>query len=434
LGLVHHLWQPISGEFDDYIAHPKPNNYRSLHTGVIGPENKALEVQIRTFEMHNHAELGVAAHWRYKEGATKPSGGEDKISWLRQILQWKDDSNDGQALADLFKNELFQDRIYVLTPQGRVVDMAAGASPVDFAYHLHTDLGHRCRGAKVDGAIVPLNTPLKNGQRVEILTAKQGTPSRDWLNPTLGYLVTPRARAKVRHWFRYQYFTENIAQGRDILDRELRRMGATDISIDKIAQKLNESKGDEFFAAIGRGDVSIKQLSDGIISLRAPVPVATQVKRGLPNASRHKPGEVLIEGVGGLPITLARCCQPLPPVAIVGYMTQGRGVTVHKADCSNILRVQGERKVRLLAASWAGDLEQFSCDILVVAYDRHGLLRDISDIFTKAQMAVTRVNTETQGEMATMAFRVLVSQPQQIQRALGKISALANVVSAIERE
>jgi GTP pyrophosphokinase len=434
LGLVHHLWQPISGEFDDYIAHPKANNYRSLHTGVIGPENKALEVQIRTVEMHNHAELGVAAHWRYKEGAAKPSGGEDKISWLRQILQWKDDLADGQALADLFKNELFQDRIYVLTPQGRVVDMAAGASPVDFAYHLHTDLGHRCRGAKVDGVIVPLNTPLKNGQRVEILTAKQGTPSRDWLNPTLGYLVTPRARAKVRHWFRYQYFTENIAQGRDILDRELRRMGASDIGIDKIAQKLNEPKGDEFFAAIGRGDVSIKQLSDAIVSLRAPVPVVSQTKRGLPNAARHKPDEVLIEGVSGLPITLARCCQPLPPAAIIGYMTQGRGVTIHRADCSNVLRVQGERKARLLAASWAGDVEQFSSDILVVAYDRHGLLRDISDIFTKAQMAVTRVNTETQGEMATMAFRVMVSQSQQIQRALEKISALTNVVSAIERE
>ncbi len=434
LGLVHHLWQPISGEFDDYIAHPKANNYRSLHTGVIGPENKALEVQIRTFDMHNHAELGVAAHWRYKEGATKASGGEDKISWLRQILQWKDDLADGQALADLFKNELFQDRIYVLTPQGRVVDLPSGASPVDFAYHLHTDLGHRCRGAKVDGVIVTLNTPLKNGQRVEILTAKQGTPSRDWLNPTLGYLVTPRARAKVRHWFRYQYFTENIAQGREILDRELRRLGLIDTNIDKIAQKLNEPKGDEFFAAIGRGDVSVKQLSDAVISLRTPVPVAAPVRRGLPNASKHKPDEVLIEGVGGLPMTLARCCQPAPPAAIVGYMTQGRGVTVHRADCSNVLRVQGERKARLLAASWAGDVEQFSCDILVVAYDRHGLLRDISDIFTKAQMAVTRVNTETQGEMATMAFRVLVNQPQQIQRALGKISALANVVSAIERE
>lgn len=434
LGIVHHLWQPISGEFDDYIAHPKSNDYRSLHTGMIGPENKALEVQIRTFDMHNHAELGVAAHWRYKEGVTKATGGEDKISWLRQILQWKDDLADGQALADLFKNELFQDRIYVLTPQGRVVDLAAGASPVDFAYHLHTDLGHRCRGAKVDGAIVPLNTPLKNGQRVEILTAKQGTPSRDWLNPSLGYLVTPRARAKVRHWFRYQFFAENIAQGRDMLERELRRLGAVDVNTDKIAQKLNESKGDEFFAAIGRGDISVKQLSDAIVSQLAPVPTVPAVKRAVVSKSNSKADAVLIGGVDGLPVTLARCCQPAPPAAIVGYATQGRGVTVHRADCSNMLRVQGERKARLLAASWAGEAEQFSSDIAIVAYDRHGLLRDISDIFAKEHIAVTRVNTETQAETATMAFRVMVSQSQQIKRALHKILTLSNVVSAVEKD
>ena len=433
LGIVHHLWQPISGEFDDYIAHPKSNDYRSLHTGMIGPENKAMEVQIRTFDMHNYAELGVAAHWRYKEGAVKATGSEDKIAWLRQILLWKDDLADGQALADLFRNELFQDRIYVLTPQGRVVDLAAGASPVDFAYHLHTDLGHRCRGAKVDGAIVPLNTPLKNGQRVEILSAKQGTPSRDWLNPALGYLVTPRARAKVRHWFRYQYFAENIAQGRDMLERELRRLGAVDVNTDKIAQKLNEPKGDEFFAAIGRGDISIKQLSDAIMSQLAPAPLVPAVKRTLVSKSSNKVDAVLIGGVDGLPVTLARCCEPVPPVAIIGYATQGRGVTVHRASCSNMLRVQGERKARLLAASWAGEAEQFSSNIAITAYDRHGLLRDISDIFAKEHIAVTRVNTETQAEMATMAFRVMVSQPQQIKRALHKILMLSNVVSAIEK-
>jgi GTP pyrophosphokinase len=433
LGIVHHLWQPIAGEFDDYIAHPKSNHYQSLHTGMLGPEHKALEVQIRTFAMHNYAELGVAAHWRYKEGATKTTGTEDKVAWLRQILQWKDDVADGQALADLFKNELFQDRIYVLTPQGRVVDLAAGASPVDFAYHLHTDLGHRCRGAKVDGAIVPLNTPLKNGQRVEILTAKQGTPSRDWLNPALGYLVTPRARAKVRHWFRYQFFAENIGQGRDVLDRELRRLGANDVNLDKLANKVGEPRGDEFFAAIGRGDVSVKQLSDAIAALQAPLPVAVVAKRGLPQAGKYKSDTVLIEGVGGLPVIFARCCQPVPPAMIMGYATQGRGVTIHRADCSNVTRVQGERKARLLAASWAGEVEQFSCEIQVAAYDRHGLLRDISDIFTKAHIAVTQVNTESRGEMADMLFRILVTQPEQVQRVLSKILALTNVVSAVER-
>ena len=433
LGLIHHLWQPISGEFDDYIAHPKSNDYRSLHTGVIGPENKALEVQIRTFDMHNHAELGVAAHWRYKEGATKATGAEDKIAWLRQILQWKDEVADGRELAELFKNELFQDRIYVLTPQGRVIDLAAGASPVDFAYHVHSDLGHRCRGAKVDGVIVPLNTPLRNGQRVEILTVKQGTPSRDWLNPALGYLVTPRARAKVRHWFRYQYFEENIAQGRDILDREVKRLGASDVNLDKLAIKLGEPKGDEFLAAIGRGDISARQLDDAIQSQMAPLPAIEPAKRSnIRVAAKPGSNDILIEGVGNLPVTIAHCCQPSPPAAIVGYATQGRGVTIHHQDCPNVLRVEGERKARLLAASWGEEGgERIVCDIAVEAFDRHGLLRDISDIFTKERMPLVRVNTDTNDGVATMRFHVNFANQQQLNRALARIQGLSNVIHAV---
>lgn len=430
LGLIHHLWQPISGEFDDYIANPKSNDYRSLHTGVIGPENKALEVQIRTYDMHRHAELGVAAHWRYKEGATKATGAEDKIAWLRQILQWKDEVADGRELAELFKNELFQDRIYVLTPQGRVIDLAAGASPVDFAYHVHSDLGHRCRGAKVDGVIVPLNTPLKNGQRVEILTVKQGAPSRDWLNPALGYLVTPRARAKVRHWFRYQHFEENIAQGRDILDREVRRLGMSDVNLDKLAGKLGEPKGDEFLAAIGRGDISARQLVDAIQAQMAPQPALEPVKRGPRPAAKSSGHDILIEGVDNLPVTLARCCQPAPPAAIVGYATQGRGVTIHRRDCPNMLRIEGERKARLLDASWGEESERFVCEIAVEAFDRHGLLRDISDIFTKEHMPVVRVNTDTAEGMATMYFRLHFTSLQQLNRALARIKRLSNVVNA----
>lgn len=428
LGLVHHVWQPISGEFDDYIAHPKSNDYRSLHTGVIGPENKALEVQIRTFDMHRHAELGVAAHWRYKEGTTKNTGTEDKIAWLRQILQWKDEIADGRELAELFKNELFQDRIYVLTPQGRVIDLAAGASPVDFAYHVHSDLGHRCRGAKVDGVIVPLNTPLKNGQRVEILTVKQGTPSRDWLNPALGYLVTPRARAKVRHWFRYQFFEENIAQGRDILDREIRRVGASDVNLDKLAAKLGETKGDEFLAAIGRGDISIHQLVEAMHAQMAPLPVIAPPKR-VRNAHKPDSNAILIEDVGNLPVTLARCCNPAPPAAIIGYATQGRGVTIHRGDCVNVLRVNDERRARLLAASWGDEGEHFTCQIVVEAFDRHGLLRDISDILAKEHLPVVRVNTDTQEGIAKMSFYIQLINIQQLNRALTRIRALANVVN-----
>ncbi|MHB1676871.1 MAG: RelA/SpoT family protein [Sulfuriferula sp.] len=432
LGLIHHLWQPIAGEFDDYIAHPKSNDYRSLHTGVIGPENKALEVQIRTFAMHQHAELGVAAHWRYKEGVSGGTEIAHKIAWLRQILQWKDEIADGRELAELFKNELFQDRIYVLTPQGRVIDLEAGASPVDFAYHVHSDLGHRCRGAKVDGVIVPLNTPLKNGQRVEILTVKQGAPSRDWLNPALGYLLTSRARAKVRHWFRYEHFAENVAAGREMLDRELRRLGLSDVSLDKLAVTLGEPKGGEFLAAIGRGDITSHQLVAAIQAQMSPLVPVSQPKRSLRDLTTSEGQRILIEGVSDLPVTLARCCHPSPPASIVAYATQGRGITVHRYDCANILRLNEERRARLLSANWGADEQSCSSEIMVEAFDRHGLLRDISDILAKEKVSVVRVNTESQGDMAVMHFHVHIPHANQLARILGRIRNLANVVAAIQ--
>lgn len=433
LGIVHNLWQPIPGEFDDYIAHPKSNDYRSLHTSVIGPEGRALEVQIRTFDMHRHAELGVAAHWRYKEGSGAAAGAEDKIAWLRQILHWKDEVADSSELAELFRNELFQDRIYVLTPQGRVIDLPAGATPVDFAYHVHSDLGHRCRGAKVDGVIVPLNTPLKNGQRVEILTVKQGAPSRDWLNPALGYLATPRARAKVRHWFKYLHFDENVAQGRDLLDRELHRLGVSGINLEKLAPKLGESRVEEFLAALGRGDITPRQLVTAVqeqIVPAAPIPVRKRPARARDTLSRSG---VLIEGVGDLPVTLARCCNPAPPDPIAGYATQGRGVTIHRRDCPNILRVSGERLPRLLAAEWGEEGSAFDSEIRVEAYDRHGLLRDISDILARERLAVVRVNTESKKGMAAMHFGVRAASLDQISRALSRIQTLPNVIEAVRK-
>ncbi|HET9112846.1 MAG TPA: bifunctional (p)ppGpp synthetase/guanosine-3',5'-bis(diphosphate) 3'-pyrophosphohydrolase [Burkholderiales bacterium] len=431
LGLVHHLWQPIAGEFDDYIAQPKSNDYRSLHTGVVGPENKALEVQIRTFDMHRHAELGMAAHWRYKEGASSGDEINHKIAWLRQILKWKDEVADGRELAELFKNELFQDRIYVLTPQGRVIDLAAGASPVDFAYHVHSDLGHRCRGAKVDGVIVPLNTPLKNGQRVEILTAKQGAPSRDWLNPSLGYLATSRARARVRHWFRYEHFDENVATGRETLDRELRRSGGSDISVDKLAARLGSAKGDEFLAAIGRGDISSHQLTATIQALLPQSVIGSSPGRALRNRKSGEDRRILIEGVSDLPVTMARCCHPSPPGSIVGYATQGRGITIHRYDCANVSRLGEERKQRLLAAHWDEDEEAGSCEIRVQAFDRHGLLRDVSDILAKEKISVIRVNTESRGDMAIMHFQVHGAGEEQLARVLEWLRRLPNVFEAI---
>jgi GTP pyrophosphokinase len=349
LSIAHELWQPIQSEFDDYIARPKPNGYRSLHTAVRGPRDLSVEVQIRTRQMHHDSELGVAAHWRYKENKKSESGVDEKISWLRQILAWKEELADSGELQAQFKNELLQDRVYVLTPQGKVIDLPKGATPVDFAYVVHTDLGHRTRGAKIDGSIVPLNTKLQTGQRVEILTAKQGGPSRDWLSPRLGFLQSARSRAKVRHWFSEQNFDDSVAQGRTLLDRELHRVGVTDINQEKLAQKLRFNKLDDLLAALGRGDITPRRVSLAIAQ-DAPAPAPrSSASQTLPTAS----GNVLIEGVGNLMIRTARCCHPAKPDAIIGYVTRDRGITIHRRDCPFMQRVPEEREDRLLEARWA---------------------------------------------------------------------------------
>jgi len=355
LGLVHNLWQPIPGEFDDYIAHPKSNDYRSLHTAVVGPRGLAIEVQIRTHEMHQHSELGVAAHWRYKEGGKSNAQFDEKIAWLRQILEWKDELSEGGDLLEQFHNSLFHDQVYVLTPQGRVIDLPKGATPVDFAYHVHTDLGHRTRGAKVDGNIVPLSYKLQNGQRVEILTVKQGAPSRDWLMPTLGYLQSSRARAKVRHWFRQQELESDLAQGRVILDRELQRLGATALNQEKLAQKLHLDHLDDLLVALGRGEMTPRQVALVIQEEQAPktpTVVASVAPMARPSVTIGESVVVDIEGVGNLLVRAAKCCGPVPPVAIVGYVTRERGVTLHRRDCPVMQRLPDQRRDRLLAASW----------------------------------------------------------------------------------
>ncbi|MBI3222394.1 MAG: bifunctional (p)ppGpp synthetase/guanosine-3',5'-bis(diphosphate) 3'-pyrophosphohydrolase [Nitrosomonadales bacterium] len=354
LSLVHELWPPIGGEFDDYIAHPKSNNYRSLHTAVIGPRALALEVQIRTREMHQHSELGVAAHWRYKEGKQSDSKFDEKIVWLRQILEWKEDLAARGDLLEQFKNELFHDQVYVLTPQGKVIDLPRGATPVDFAYLLHTDLGHRTRGAKVNGSIVPLNYKLQNGQRVEILTAKQGAPSRDWLNPSLGYLQSSRSRAKVRAWFKSQNYDDSIAQGRVQLDRELHRLGIATINQEKLAQRLHFNKLEDFLAALGRNELT-------------PHRIATAIQAELPNkqldiakpvvhkTSGHRAtgADITVGGVGNLMTKMAKCCSPAKPDVIVGYVTRDRGITIHRQDCAFMQRLKDGRQERVLSAKWA---------------------------------------------------------------------------------
>ncbi|MGZ5262053.1 MAG: RelA/SpoT family protein, partial [Burkholderiales bacterium] len=368
LGLVHQLWSPLPKEFDDYIAKPKSNHYRSLHSAVIGPEGKVVEIQIRTHEMHQHSELGVAAHWRYKEDARHDRGYQEKIAWLRQILEWKDEVSDANELTEQFKTELFSDTLYVLTPQGRVVDLPAGATPIDFAYHVHTELGHRCRGAKVDGAIVPLNTPLRNGQQVEILTAKQGGPSRDWLNASLGFIKSHAARTKVRQWFNRQNLEADLAHGRSLLDKELQRHGATALNLDKLATDLGYSKLSDALIDIARGELGPKQLQDAIKPATVgPEPLDAVQPIARTSRSSGK-SSVLIVGVDKLLTLTAKCCKPAPPERIVGFVTRGRGISVHRVDCSNFKRLDPERCV---AAEWGEATgATFPVDVMVEALDR----------------------------------------------------------------
>lgn len=435
LGLIHSLWQPIPGEFDDYIARPKSNNYRSLHTAVIGPQGLALEVQIRTHEMHHDSELGVAAHWRYKEGGKADTKFDEKIAWLRQILAWKDEVSDNGNLLEQFSNALIQDKVYVLTPQGKVIDLPQGATPVDFAYTLHTDLGHRTRGAKVDGNIVPLNYKLQNGQRVEILTAKQGAPSRDWLTPSLGYLHSPRARAKVRNWFKLEHFEDDVAQGRNKLDRELHRLGlgAGIVNQEKIAQKFHFSKLEEFLAAIGRNELTEHQIEQALREEHAPE-VEEDSKQPLfsqpASTPKSSPG-IIIEGVGNVLTNLAKCCKPAPQEAIVGYVTRGRGVTIHRRSCAFIARLDETRQNKLLHAQWgSSSATRTDVDIEIEAYDRQALLRDISDLFAREKINVTQVNTVSRNQQARMQFSVEITNLDQLNRLLALIKQVPGVAVA----
>ncbi|HWA14666.1 MAG TPA: bifunctional (p)ppGpp synthetase/guanosine-3',5'-bis(diphosphate) 3'-pyrophosphohydrolase [Burkholderiales bacterium] len=432
LGLVHNLWTPIPREFDDYIARPKANDYRSLHTAVVGPESRVLEVQIRTQEMHQHAELGVAAHWKYKEGGRGTgSAFEQKIAWLRRVLDWRDELGDAGELAEYFKTELFQDSVYVVTPQGRVVDLPRGSTPVDFAYHLHSELGHRCRGAKVNGQIVPLTYVLSNGQRVEIIAAKEGGPSRDWLNPALGYLKSHRARTKVRQWFNSRQLAQAVAEGRAALEKELQRLGRTGQNLEELAGRMGFGKVDELFAAQARGEVSPRQLLAGLgMEAAASEPQAPAAPAAPPHPRPGSSG-VLIVGVDKLLTVLARCCKPVPPDPIVGFVTRGRGVTIHRQDCGNVARLPAER---LIEADWGKTGEsRFPVDVEIVAGSHPALMRDILDVFTREKVRVASSASYSQDLSARMAFTLEVGDQAQLRRILSIVRELPGVESARRR-
>lgn len=422
LAVVHGLWEPILDEYDDYIAKPKPNGYQSLHSAVTGPEGATIEVQIRTQAMHRHAELGVAAHWHYKERL--PS----RIAWSRGFLSSGDASESGTDLIERFKRVAFQQRIYLLTPEGHVIDLPTGATPVDFAYAVHTDVGHRCRGAKVDGVIAPLTQRLASGQQVEILTARDGRPSRDWLNANLGYMTTPSARAKVRRWFKQQDYELHLAQGRALLERERRRLGLTEINIADLAKGFDK-QAEDLLAALGGGAIGPAQLSQALSAQLPPKPPAAP-----PRAPQKQPGargNLLVEGSRNVLHRMAGCCRPVPGEPIGGYVTAlGQGVSVHRRDCPNLKNLAAQRPEKMVAVGWDATVaESYPVEIVVAARDRRGLLRDVSDAVTNEKINITGVNTRSEQSSGTaqMRFTIEVGGAEQLERVLSRVSRLQGV-------
>jgi GTP pyrophosphokinase len=428
LGVVHGLWRHIPGEFDDYIATPKANLYQSIHTAVIGPEEKTLEVQIRTRDMHHHAELGVAAHWRYKENARHDTDFERRIVWMRHWLERREFSDVNADLPDYIDTDLEATRIYVLTPHGKVIELPKGSTPLDFAYSIHTDIGHTCRGARVDGHIVQLNRALRSGETVEILTAKNGTPSRDWLNPHLGYLHSSKARNRVKQWFKHLDFEHHVELGRSMLEREMMRLSVSHKpDLEAVAAKHNLQHVEDVYAAIGRGDLSPIQVA-GVGGRLRPV---VRPKHPTPEKSAEVKGEVVVAGVDDLMTAIARCCKPVPYDPIVGFVTKGRGVTVHRQDCANMRALNEEQRERLVEVHWSDQQSQntYAVDFLVVASDRKGLLRDISAILTNDDIDVIGVNTNSdrKTDTASMRFTVEVCDMDQLSRLLTKVEQLPDV-------
>jgi GTP pyrophosphokinase len=455
LGIVHNIWAPIPKEFDDYISRPKSNGYRSLHTVVVAEDGRALEVQIRTAEMHRFAEYGVAAHWRYKEtGGSQASGAQkydEKIAWLRQLLAWKSEVVDtvvGQEeikreWVEKLKSTVLDDRIYVLTPQARIIELPNGATPIDFAYHLHSDLGHRCRGARVDGTMVPLNTPLKNGQTVEIISAKGSVqaagPSRDWLSP--GYVVSPRTRSKIRAWFNAIEHRETVATGRGHIEKTLQREGKTAVNLEELAHKLGFSKIEDLFLSVGKEEFSLRHVEQALHgeeqagkALKAVNPdelVIAKKSKASSIVQGAKSG-VLVVGTDGLMTQLAKCCRPAPPDPIVGFVTRGKGVSIHRVSCKNFAQMRSRTPERVIQTAW-GNAESetvYPVDIFVLASDRQGLLRDISDIFLREKINVIGVSTQSSKGQARMAFTAEIRSTAQLMKALTVIREVNGVLEA----
>lgn len=433
LGVVHNLWSYLPGEFDDYIANPKENNYQSLHTAVIGPEGRTVEVQIRTHDMHRQAELGVAAHWRYKEGSPPEAAFDQKIRFIRHILEPSDRDDE---LLDQIRDDVFEDRVYAVSPKGDVAEMPAGSTPLDFAYHVHTQVGHRCRGAKVNGRIVPLSYKVQNGDKIEIITASEAKPSRDWLNPQLGYLAATRSRAKVRSWFRQQDKEQNRRQGREMLDRELARLNVRDIPANEIAKHLKFKDSTALCTALGAGDLSTAAIATALQNLRRDEYGEILKKPRQRKSKAAQRNKTSISGIGDLLSTFARCCRPVPPEHIAGYITQGRGVSIHRQDCGNFLRLNSRNPERVIEVDWGNsEHASYPAELKLYAYDRQGLLRDISSVLADEKISVLAMQTKSDKKrmQAIMELSIEVPDLPALSRIISRLEQVPNVTSVRRR-
>jgi GTP pyrophosphokinase len=427
LGIIHTNWRPIPNEFDDYIAAPKDNFYQSLHTAIIYDDGKPLEVQIRTPEMNQNAEYGIAAHWRYKEKLARDEQYEQRINWLKKLMEWRQEVEDANEFVDGMKTDVFQDRVYVFTPRGDIIDLPAGSTPIDFAYHVHTEIGNRCRGAKINGKLVTLDYQLKTGDQVEILTAKQGGPSRDWLNPNLGLVQTQRARSKIRAWFKHQNREQNLQQGKVILEREMKRLGMAEYDLTKISQQFDFRTLDDLYVAVGCGDVSLghiintlseeEKTDNNFLNLRPSVAPPDENKNA-----------VAVLGLKNLLTTYAKCCKPVPGDEIVGYITRGRGATIHRQDCPNMLRMKDRE--RIVKVAWGEPRNTFPIEIQIKAYDRQGLMVDISNILNDENINLKDIRLNLTHNLAYIILIIEISDIAQLSRVLTKIENLPNVMEA----
>jgi GTP pyrophosphokinase len=428
IGVVHSLWTPIPGEFDDYIATPKENGYQSLHTAVVGMDGKTLEVQIRTQYMHEVAEYGIASHWLYKEGGRRNPRFEEQVAALREEIEVRKEE-DARRFVTGVSGDFFQDRVYVFTPKGQVLDLPAGATPIDFAYYIHTEIGHRCRGAKVNGNWVPLDYELKTSDQVEIMTSKQAGPSRDWLNPTLGYVRTSRARSKIRQWFRRQDRDQNITMGWSMLEREMKRLGFADMSHEEVGALMGYDDPDDFLAAIGFGDIHTAQIASRVLEAKRKKEEKETEELPLSPLPDTSAPTVKVMGTGGLLTRLAKCCNPIPYQPIIGYVTRGKGITVHRRECTNALNVPDPE--RLIEVSWGRERRTFPVQVAVRAFNRTGLLHDISGILTREDVNIVSVGVGKKNENpVTLHFTMEITDITQLTRLLAKISNVTNVIEA----